>query len=113
MKCYDCGEDCLRDYVLVDVRSEDGTEMRVALHQRCFDRTLNGGIAKGDTFTVQVGETEARWGLHTALATMRLFPNPDRPTLSEQFYYLGDGYVEDMIDRMEQAGYRWAEGRRT
>lgn len=42
-KCYDCRKECTRDFKYIDVLSEDGNTMRVAIHNACHDRAVNGG----------------------------------------------------------------------
>lgn len=42
-KCYDCRQECTKDYEYIDVLSEDGNQIRVAIHKLCHARALNGG----------------------------------------------------------------------
>lgn len=42
-KCYDCGDKCTKDFKYIDVRSEDGNLMRVAIHDACLERAIKGG----------------------------------------------------------------------
>lgn len=42
-KCYDCGDECTKDFKYIDVRSEDGNLMRLVIHNACHERALKGG----------------------------------------------------------------------
>lgn len=42
-RCYDCGDHCTKDFKYIDVRSEDGNLIRVAIHNACHKRATNGG----------------------------------------------------------------------
>lgn len=42
-KCYDCRKPCIKGYGYIDIKSEDGNEMRVAIHNICHKRAVDGG----------------------------------------------------------------------
>lgn len=41
--CYDCRKVCTKDFKYIDIYSEDGNLMRVAIHNACHKRALDGG----------------------------------------------------------------------
>ena len=46
-KCYDCGEECTKDFYYIDLgvdEDEPEAKIRVAIHERCHKRALNGGV---------------------------------------------------------------------
>lgn len=43
VKCYDCGDECTTAYSFRDIRSQDGSLMRIAIHDDCYARATHGG----------------------------------------------------------------------
>ena len=42
-KCFECQDECTKDWKTIIVLSEDGNEMKITIHDECHKRALKGG----------------------------------------------------------------------